>query len=120
MEKIGFGIIGTGRISDWVLKGAILDPRFEAVAVCSRHPESAVRFAESHGIASAYSDLDEMLADPAVRAVYIGTPNHTHHDLAIRCLRKGKHVLCEKPLASNATQAREMAKEARERGLLLM
>lgn len=120
MEKIGFGIIGTGRISDWVLRGAVLDPRFEAVAVCSRHPESAVRFAESHGIASAYSDLDEMLADPAVRAVYIGTPNHTHHDLAIRCLRKGKHVLCEKPLASNATQAREMAKEARERGLLLM
>ncbi|MGN0201985.1 MAG: Gfo/Idh/MocA family protein [Candidatus Cryptobacteroides sp.] len=120
MEKVGFGIIGTGRISDWVLKGAVLDPRFEAAAVCSRNPESAARFAESHGIASAYSDLDEMLADPAVRAVYIGTPNHTHRDLALRCLRQGKHVLCEKPLASNAAQAREMAAEARKRGLLLM
>lgn len=120
MEKIGFGIIGTGRISDWVLKGAVLDPRFKAVAVCSRKQESAEKFAEAHGIASAYSDLDEMLADPAVRAVYIGTPNHTHHDLTIRCLRQGKHVLCEKPLASNAAEAVNMAREARERGLLLM
>ena len=50
MRKTRFGIIGTGRISDWVLKGAVLDPRFEAAAVCSRSKESGEAFAKTHGI----------------------------------------------------------------------
>ena len=49
-RKLRFGIIGTGRISDWVLKGAVLDPRFEAAAVCSRDAERGSAFASKHGI----------------------------------------------------------------------
>lgn len=100
MKKTRFGIVGTGRISDWVLKGAVMEPRFEAAAVCSRSQESGKRFAEAHCIGKVYTDIDEMASDPEIDAIYIGTPNDTHHDIAIKCLRHHKHVLCEKPMAS--------------------
>ena len=74
MRKVRFGIIGTGRISDWVLKGAVLDPRFEAAAVCSRSKESAEAFAAGHGIPRTFTDIDEMASDPEIDAIYIGTP----------------------------------------------
>ena len=120
MKKTRFGIVGTGRISDWVLKGAVLEPRFEAAAVCSRSQESGKRFADAHGIGKVYTDIDEMASDPEIDAIYIGTPNDTHHDIAIKCLRHHKHVLCEKPMASNAREVSEMIKAARENGVLLM
>lgn len=120
MKRIRFGIAGTGRISDWVLKGAVLDPRFEAAAVCSRTEEKGREFAARHGIPKVYTDIGAMASDPDLDAVYIGTPNSTHHDLAIRCLTRGKHVLCEKPMASNAREVKEMAAAAKESGVLLM
>jgi len=120
MKKTRFGIVGTGRISDWVLKGAVLEPRFEAAAVCSRSQESGKRFAEAHCIGKVYTDVDEMASDPEIDAIYIGTPNDTHHDIAIKCLRRHKHVLCEKPMASNACEVSEMVKAARENGVMLM
>ena len=89
MRTIRFGLVGTGRITDWVLRGAVLDPRFRAEAVCSRTEEAARRFAEGHGIPRIFTDVDAMAADPDIDAVYIGTPNHTHHDLAIRCMERG-------------------------------
>ena len=120
MKKTRFGIVGTGRISDWVLKGAVLEPRFEAAAVCSRSLEKGRAFAEAHGIAKVYTDLDEMASDPEIDAIYIGTPNSTHHDLAILCMNHGKHVLCEKPMASNAREVGEMIDAAKANGVMLM
>lgn len=119
-DTVRFGLVGTGRITSWVLRGAREDERFVAASVCSRSLERARAFAQSHGISTAYDDLDAMLRDPQVDAVYIGTPNHTHHGIALKCLRAGKHVLCEKPLAANAVEAEEMVAEARRRGLILM
>lgn len=120
MRKTRFGIVGTGRISDWVLKGAVMEPRFEAAAVCSRSLESGKAFAEAHGIAKVYTDIDEMASDPEIDAIYIGTPNSTHHDLAILCMNHGKHVLCEKPMAANAREVKEMIDVARANGVMLM
>ena len=120
MAETRFGIIGTGRISDWVLKGAVLDPRFKAAAVCSRTQEKGEAFANAHGIGKVYTDVVKMAEDPGIDAIYIGTPNDTHRDLAIKCLESGKHVLCEKPLASNAKEAREMAAAAKADGVMLM
>ena len=120
MRKTRFGIVGTGRISDWVLKGAVMEPRFEAAAVCSRSRESGKAFAEAHGIAKVYTDIDEMASDPEIDAIYIGTPNSTHHDLAILCMNHGKHVLCEKPMAANAKEVKEMIDVARGNGVMLM
>lgn len=120
-----FGIIGTGRISGWVLQGAVQDPRFKAVAVCSRSGHTASAFIERHPEAfapgaKAYSSAEEMFSDPNVDAVYIGTPNSTHHGYAMSAIRHGKHVLCEKPMASSACEVEEMAAAAKERGVLLM
>lgn len=120
MKKTRFGIVGTGRISDWVLKGAVLEPRFEAAAVCSRSQESGKRFAEAHCIGKVYTDIDEMASDPEIDAIYIGTPNSTHHNLAILCMNHGKHVLCEKPMAANAKEVKEMIDVARANGVMLM
>lgn len=120
MEKVRFGLVGTGRITDWVLKGAVLEPRFEAAAICSRSEDKAAAFAETHNIPKAFTDVDAMASDPAIDAIYIGTPNDTHKDLAIRCMEHGKHVLCEKPLASNAAEAEEMIASARRNGVMLM
>ena len=120
MKKVRFGLVGTGRISDWVLKGAVLEPRFEAAAVCSRTEENAEAFAARHGIPKIFTDVEKMASDPSVDAVYIGTPNNTHHDLAIKCLDHGKHVICEKPLASNAREVREMVAAAKANGVVLM
>lgn len=120
MKKTRFGIVGTGRISDWVLKGAVMEPRFEAAAVCSRSQESGKAFAEAHGIGKVYTDISEMASDPNIDAIYIGTPNSTHHDLAILCMAHGKHVLCEKPLTSNAREVGEMIDVAKANGVMLM
>lgn len=117
---IRFGMVGTGRITEWVLAGARLEPRFQAAAICSRNLEKGRAFAAAQGIPAVFTDLDEMASAPGIDAVYIGTPNHTHHDLAIRAMQRGKHVLCEKPLASNAREVREMIQTARACGVLLM
>lgn len=120
---VRFGIIGTGRISDWVLKGAEQDPRIMVTAVCSRSKEAAEAFIKRNKLAEGakiYTSVSDMAADPDVNAVYIGTPNQTHCDYTLACLEAGKHVLCEKPLAINAEEGRIMVDKAREKGLLLM
>lgn len=120
---VRFGIIGTGRISDWVLKGAAQDPRIKIVAVCSRTAEAAEAFIARNPIsagAKVYVSVEEMASDPQVEAIYIGTPNQTHCEYTITALMAGKHVLCEKPLALNAAEGRRMVEAARENGCLLM
>lgn len=102
MKKTGFGIIGTGNITGWFLEGAREDSRFKAVAIYSRTEERGRQFADAHGIERCYTSLDNMLDDPDVEAVYIASPNYMHAAQAIKCMERGRHVLCEKPLASNA------------------
>lgn len=120
---VRFGIIGTGRISDWVLKGAAQDSRIKVTAVCSRTVEAAEAFVQRNTLAAGatiYTSVEEMVADPQVDAVYIGTPNQTHCEYTITALNTGKHVLCEKPLAINAEEGRQMVEAARKSGRLLM
>ena len=125
MKKIGYGIIGTGRISDWVLKGAVQDPRFQAVAICSRSEEKAYSFLAAHPGAFIpgawiYTSVDDMVGDPEVEAVYIGTPNSTHYPYTMAALAAGKHVLCEKPAACNAAELRDMLEASRRNGCCFM
>ena len=120
---IRFGIVGTGRISDWVLKGAAQDPRIKVTAVCSRTVEAAEAFVQRNPLAEGakiYTSVEAMAADPQVDAVYIGTPNQTHCEYTIAALNAGKHVLCEKPLAINAAEGRKMVEAAQKSGCLLM
>ena len=120
MKKIRFGVVGTNNITDRVIAGGREDERFELVAVCSRTRERAEEFAAKHSIPHIFTSLEEMAECPEVDAIYIATPNYVHAAQSILCMNRGKHVLCEKPLASNATEAAEMIATARKNNVLLM
>ena len=120
MEKIRIGVVGTNFITRWVMAGASEEPRVVVSAVCSRSMERAREFAAECGIEHCYDSVDKMLADDTVDAVYVATPNYTHADISIKAMRAGKHVLCEKPLASNRTEGEAMVAVAREMGVTLM
>lgn len=120
MKKIRFGVVGTNNISDWVIAGGRQDERFELVAVCSRTQEKANEFAAKHDIPHTFTSLEEMAQSPLIDAVYIATPNYVHARQSILCMSHGKHVLCEKPFASNAHEVRQMIVAAQKYGVVLM
>ncbi len=104
INKIRFGVVGTNFITDWVIAGAREDERFELVAVYSRTQETADAFATKHQIPYTFTSLEEMAQSPLIDAVYIASPNFLHASQSILCMKHGKHVLCEKPFASNARE----------------
>ena len=120
MRKIRFGVIGTNNISDWVIAGGRQDERFELVAVCSRAQERADEFAAKHNIPHTFTSLEEMAKSPLIDAVYIATPNYVHAEQSILCMNHGKHVLCEKPFASNAREVKQMIEAAQRNQVTLM
>jgi predicted dehydrogenase len=89
-------------------------------ALGTRRPEEARELVREHEIQRLYEGYAPALRDPEVDAVYIPLPNHLHHPWTLKALQAGKHVLCEKPLACTASQAREMAAAARDSGCVLM
>ena len=120
MKKIRFGVVGTNNITDWVIAGGRQDKRFELTAVCSRTQERAEEFAAKHGIPHIFTSLEEMASSPLIDAVYIATPNYVHAEQSILCMNHGKHVLCEKPFASNAKEVRLMIEAAKKNKVTLM
>ncbi|MEX2388396.1 MAG: Gfo/Idh/MocA family oxidoreductase [Phycisphaeraceae bacterium] len=89
-------------------------------AVVSRDAGRAKAFCQKHDGHKGYDAIEPMLADPEVDAVYIATPHPFHHDQAIACLRAGRPVLCEKPLAVNGREAAAMIAASQETGVFLM
>lgn len=120
MKKVRFAIIGTNFISDWVIKGAREDSRFELVAVYSRNRETAENFAGKHSTPLIFTSLEELAGCSEVDAVYIASPNSMHARQSIMMMKHGKHVLCEKPLASTAQEVTEMIEVAHRHGVTLM
>ena len=118
--KVRFGVIGTNFITDWVIAGARQDERFELVAVYSRRQETADAFAAKHQIPYTFTSLEEMAKSPLIDAVYIASPNFLHAEQSILCMKHGKHVLCEKPFASNAWEVREMIAASAKYDVTLM
>lgn len=118
--KVRFGIIGTNFITEKILKAARLEPRFELVAVYSRTQERADSFAQKYDIPYTFTSLEEMAESPLIDAVYIASPNSLHAEQSILFMNHGKHVLCEKPFASNATEVRAMIDAAKRNNVTLM
>lgn len=117
---VRWGILGPGRISRQFVAGLREAEGAEVTAVGSRDPERAASFASEHAIPIAHGSYAALAAEQAVDAVYIGTPHPFHEGHAILCLRGGKHVLCEKPLALDERGAARMFAAADEADRLLM
>jgi len=117
---VRLGIVGTGRINDHLLAGARGTDAVRPVAVGSRDGSRAGAFAARHGIDTAYGSYEELLADPAVDAVYISLPNALHHEWTMHALRAGKHVLVEKPYTTNPAHVIEAYDLADSSGLVVM
>ncbi len=114
-------MLGAARIADRALLPAIRAAAgSELIAIAARDRARAHALAAAHGIQRVHPDYTALLADPDVDAVYLPLPNSLHLPWTLRALAAGKHVLCEKPLAPNATEAVEMAGAARASGRLLM
>ncbi|MCM1022126.1 MAG: Gfo/Idh/MocA family oxidoreductase [Muribaculum sp.] len=120
MEKVRFGVVGTNFITDWFLTGASLDKRFELTAVYSRTKERAAEFAAKYGVRHIFTSLIEMAESETLDAVYIASPNFLHASQSELFMSRGKHVLCEKPLASNADEALRMIEFSHRYGVALM
>ena len=115
------GILGAARIAPAALiRPARANPEVTVEAVASRDPARAARFAAKHAIPAVRQHYDELINDPGIDAVYIPLPNSLHARWTIRALEAGKHVLCEKPLTSNADEARQVAETAERTGRALM
>ncbi len=119
MEKVNWGILGTGAIAKAFAHGLAQSETGRAVAVGSRSRETAEAFGNAHGIALRHGSYEALLADANVRAVYISTPHPFHPEWAIKAVEAGKHVFCEKPLALNQWQAQVMIEAARRNGVYL-
>lgn len=120
MRTIRWGILGPGRISRKFAAALREAEGAQLTAVGSRDAARATAFATDFGIPHAHAGYEALANDPTVDAVYIGTPHSGHEEHTLLCLAHGKHVLCEKPLAINATQALRMITAARTAGLVLM
>jgi predicted dehydrogenase len=118
MEKFRWGFIGAGMIAKKALYPAISKSSVgEIYAVASRDRDRAMTISPKGLI---YTDYDEMLADPNIDGVYISLPNAFHLPLAIRAMKAGKHVLCEKPLGMNAAEVREAMAVSEQTGKMLI
>ena len=119
-QPIRWGIIGTGSIAAKFAKGLSFVPNAQLLGVASRSAANAEAFSQVFQVPRFYSSVEELVCDRDIDVVYIGTPNHTHKDLSVLCLLAGKHVLCEKPFAINAIEAREVIEVARRQQLFCM
>ena len=117
---IRFGIIGTNWITERFIQGALETEQFALTAVYSRTEEKGRAFAAQYNMPEVFTDLQEMLEQGSLDAVYIASPNSLHAEQAILCMNHGKHVLCEKPMASNAREVREMIAAAEKNNVVLM
>jgi predicted dehydrogenase len=117
---IRIGILGAARIAPMALVRPAHEVRGVSVtAIAARDPQRARAFATKHGIPRVLPSYEALVNDAQVDALYNPLPNSLHCEWTIRALQAGKHVLCEKPIASNAMEAEHMAEAARQSGRVL-
>jgi predicted dehydrogenase len=117
MKKLKVAIFGIGFMGRVHTEALRRLGNVEVVGVAGRTAAAAQKFADAQGIERATGDYQELLADPELNAVHICTPNELHFPMAQAAMQAGKHVLCEKPLASTIAEANAMLALAKEKGL---
>ena len=116
---MNFAIIGTNFISDNFCEAAKSVPEAEITAVYSRAEGTGCAFAHKHGIKKVYTDLNALLADKEIDAVYVASPTLLHKEHSIRAMAAGKDVLCEKMIGTENSDFLEMAEAAKKYGRVL-
>jgi len=112
---VRWGVLGAANIAiEKVIPAMAASQHSRVVAIASRDARKAQAAARELGIPRAYGSYEELLADPEVEAIYNPLPNHLHVPWSVRAAEAGKHVLCEKPIALSAAEAREL-RDARDR-----
>ena len=119
-KEIGWGILGPGKIAQSFAKDLKLVDGGRLVAAASRSIERAKTFAKEFGAEKAFGSYDELFTCDAVDVIYIATPHTGHMEWAIKAMKAGKHVLCEKPLGINLAEVQEMISVAKENHVFLM
>ncbi|WP_312786283.1 Gfo/Idh/MocA family protein [Stenotrophomonas indicatrix] len=117
MPKPGIAIVGTGMIGAVHRRAALLAGA-DIRGVAASSPQRARDVAQAWGVPRAYRDIEEVVADPQVQVVHVCTPNHLHRPMAQAALEAGKHVVCEKPLATTLEDARALAALAASNALV--
>jgi predicted dehydrogenase len=120
MASAGFALVGAGTFGERHAQAYSRHPAAELVAVCDVRAERAAEVADRYGAGYATDDLARVLADPAVQAVSVATPDHLHRAVAVACAEAGKHLLVEKPLATTVADAEAIVEAARRSGVTLM
>ncbi len=121
MALLRWGILGCGNVAEH--KGG--PPLYTVddsalIAVMRRDLAKAQDFAERHGAKRVYTDVDQLLSDDEINAIYIATPPYLHCEQTILAARAGKHVLCEKPMAMTVAECQQMVDACRDAGVTLM
>jgi predicted dehydrogenase len=119
IQPLGLGVIGMGGFGLYAVQQFLQHPGTRLVAIAGSRREEARRTAQRFG-ADQLDSIEALVAHPDVDLVYIATPPFLHYQQAMLALEAGKHVICEKPLAMNPTQGREMIEKAAEKGLLMV
>lgn len=120
-DQLRWGIMGTGNIANQFAQGLKSSLRGTLIAAASRTQASALAFTDKHNAqASALEGYDRLLDCHDVDAIYLALPNHLHMDWTRKALQAGKHVLCEKPIANNTSQAIAMFEQAKTSGKVLV
>ena len=117
---IHWGILGTGRIAGIFAEGLAESKTGTLVAIASRTQEKADTFGETYKVDKRYGSYADLLADPAINAVYIATPHPTHAEWAIKAADAGKHILCEKPFTLNHPEAMAVVEAAHRNDVFVM
>ena len=120
MDRVGFGVIGAGLFGENHALVYSRLPGVELVAVCDQNAERAREVATRYGARAHYTDYQQLLADPNIRAVSIATPDFAHAEIAMAAAEAGKHILCEKPLATTVEEAQAIVDAATRAGVKLM
>lgn len=119
-KKVGIGIIGTGFARTVQIPSFLKCKDAEIISVASRTLENAKRTAKEFGIAHFTDNWRETIENKDVDLICITTPPDTHYEMTLHAIELGKHILCEKPMAMNVTEAQEMTEKAKEKGILAL
>lgn len=119
-NKIKWGVLSTGWIAHKFATALQVVPDSELHAVGSRNIETAREFASEYAIPKAYGSYEELVSDPDIDLIYIGSPHNLHLEHTLLALNHHKHVLCEKPMGVNLREERIMIDKAKEKNLFLM